>query len=88
MLGKQVFFRYFHETYNVKQAELLSQLASKNDQVICTDTSRSARCSGSVAGATYSLLQVKVRERSAPRRDGTISSPRERYKRQDRPPRR
>jgi len=33
-VAKRLFFLYFHETYHVGQAELLRQLAGKNDKVI------------------------------------------------------
>ncbi len=33
-LGDRLFFRYFHDTYHTGQAELLRQLAGKNDKII------------------------------------------------------
>lgn len=33
-LGGHLFFAYFHDTYHAGQAEILRQLAGKNDQVI------------------------------------------------------
>lgn len=33
-VGERLFFWYFHETYHVGQAELLRQLAGKNDKII------------------------------------------------------
>jgi len=33
-VGERVFFRYFHESYHAGQAELLRQLAGKNDKII------------------------------------------------------